>query len=373
MKQSEIPAIRLASQRLLSHKEVAIAEVVGAMGAMQAQDYAMMKFAVGVRLKGITEKDVEAALDQGRVLRTHLLRPTWHLVTADDIYWMLELTSPQINASLRSRHAELELSGSALKRIYTTIEKALAGQNHLTKEEISAIFEKAKIPVGDNRVYHILMKAELEGLICSGRARGNKPSYALLHERVPKHKGITREEALEKLARKYFSSRGPATIHDFAWWSGLSLGDVRKAVAMIDHDFISEKIGAATYWFDSSCSKRTGEEKQALLLPAFDEFLISYKDRKAAISKEHQQTAIYTNGIFRPVIVINGTVAGIWKRTIKKEKVLVEADLFRPLNKIQSAMIERSVQAYGCFLNKQAALRYTNHGSIQAIADSNVF
>lgn len=358
---SDISNSRLASQHIAIKTQTTVKDVVGYMVAMQAQDYAMAKLAVGIRLSDTTDKVIEAAISNGDIIRTHLLRPTWHLVSADDIYWLLELTAPHVKNLLKSRHKELELSGSVLTAIYTIIQNELRDGNHLTREELISIIEKANFSMDDNRAYHILLRAELDGILSSGSIKGNKQTYALLNERVPKTIHLTREEALGKLARKYFTSHGPATLQDFVWWSGLSVTDARKALGLIKDDLISESIDIETYWYTNTCSNPLNKKDGVYLLPAFDEFLISYKNRRASIVKDNQIKAIYQNGIFRPVIVIGGQIEGTWKRTMKKEKVIIETDFFQPHSKSIEKFIEHEAGKIGCFLGKEVEVIYNSY------------
>lgn len=350
---SDISNIRLASQHITNKSYTTVKEVVGYMGAMQAQDYAMAKWAIGTRLPNSTDKMIEAAIDKGEILRTHLLRPTWHIVSADDIHWLLELTAPHIIASLKARHKELELTESVLKKIYAVFEKKLSGGNHLTREALISMFGKENISIDGNRAYHILLRAELDGILCSGSTKDKKQTYALLNERVPKTHHLTRDEALERIARKYFSSHCPATLKDFVWWSGLSVTDAKKGLEAIKQDFVSETIGSDTYWFANSVTIPSNEAVSVHLLPAFDEFLISYTNRKASICTENQQKAIYSNGIFRPIIVINGQVAGTWKRTQKKEKIVVETNFFQPPSPSDMNLIEKKAIELESFWGKK--------------------
>lgn len=350
---TDITNIRLISQQIAATKFKTVKEIVGWMGAMQAQDYAMSKWAIGARLPNSTEKEIEHAADNGDIIRTHLLRPTWHFVSAEDIYWLLELTAPRIKASLKSRHNELELTESILKKSNTIIKGMLTGGNHLTREELVSEIVKAKIPVDNNRASHLLMQAELDGIICSGAIKNKKQTYVLISERVADTNNLTREQALEKIARKYFNSHCPATLYDFVWWSGLSVSDARIALEMVKSDFVSEKIGTETYWFTNSFSL-SQKDNSAYLLPAFDEFLISYKDRSASFQFVNQKKVVSENGIFRPVIVINGHVMGIWKRTVKKEKLIVETFFFQSQNKVVKSLVEKAALDYGHFLDKKA-------------------
>lgn len=353
MKPTDIPAIRLQNQQIASPQFKTDKELVQWMGAMQAQDYNMSKWAVGTRLPGSTEKQIELSLDKGEVIRTHLMRPTWHLVSSDDIYWMLELTAPQILSSLRSRHKELELSETVIKKSNTLIEKALIKNENLTREELVAEFKKAKISIGDNRAAHLLMLAELTGLICSGATKGNKQTYALLAKRVPGKKTLPREEAIAKLTENYFQSHAPATLQDFVWWSGLPVADAKRGLEFNKSQLVSETIGDETYWLPASFSYGETHAGSIHLLPAYDEFIISYKNRNVILDGADHKKAVSNNGIFRPVILINGKVSGIWKRTIKNNDVIIETDLFRPHNKKEISLIKKASGIFGNFLEKR--------------------
>lgn len=356
MKLANVANIRLHSQQIAGTKFKSPKDLVNWMGAMQAQDYYMAKWAIGIRLPGSVDKKVQTAIDKGQIIRTHLLRPTWHFVSPDDIYWMLELTAPQIKASSKSREKELELTEKIFTKSNNIIQKALSADQHLTREELMAELAKAKIATDNNRSSHLLLRAELEGIICSGTTKGKSRTYALLEKVVPKTKALGKEEALAKLAKKYFSSHCPATLQDFIWWSGLSVANAKHALEMIKPAFISETIGPQTYWLSNSFSTPVTGSKSCYLLPAYDEFMISYKDRSAALNFENNKKTISTNGIFNPVIVINGQVTGLWKRTIKNDKVIVETEFFQAHNKTELNLIRKASEKYGSFLEKETHL-----------------
>ncbi len=353
MNLTDIANIRLASQQISNTKFQSVKDVVGWMGAVQAQDYKMAKWAIGIRTTSCTEKSIEAAVDSGEIIRTHILRPTWHFVAADDIYWMLELTAPRIKAFMKSNNKLLGLTDDIFKKSNAVIKKALKGQNHLTRAELLAELNKCKIATDINRSSHILINAELDGIICSGATKNNQTTYALLSERVAQKKKITKEKALGKLAAKYLESHCPATLADFIWWSGLSVNDAKHAFKIVSSDFIAEKIGEQTYWFPNSFSVPKNYEKSAYLLPAYDEFLISYKDRTAAIVAEHHPKAFSNNGIFWPTIVINGQVRGTWKRTIKKNKIILETNFFEQPGKNTATLIKRASEKFSYFLGHE--------------------
>jgi hypothetical protein len=356
---TNIANIRLASQQLAGTKFKTPKDLVSWMGAMQAQDYAMSKWAVGIRLPNATDEKIESAINKGEIIRTHLMRPTWHLVSADDIYWLLELTAPHIKPAMNSTNKMLELNDALFSKSNKIIEKALSGNNHLTREELMSLLQKNKISTDGLRSIHIMFHAELDGIVCNGIRRGKNSTYALLSERVPKINKLLRDEALALLAKRYFTSHCPATLKDFIWWSGLPVKDARNALEMVKSNFISETINGETYWLTNSFAKIKTVEPSVYLLPAFDEFLISYKDRSASFPLGNHKKAFTSNGIFRPVIVINGHVTGIWKRTVKKDIVLIETGLFQPHNKLEKELVEKAAIKFGGFLNKKVELKHT--------------
>ncbi len=354
--QTKISQIRLYNQLLINSHSKTAKQVVGYMGAMQAQDLLMAEWAIGIRLPGSTIDTVESAINNGNIIRTHLLRPTLHFVSSEDIYWMLELTAPQIRSSMKSRSKELGLTKALLNSSNTIIEKSLSDRKYTTREELKKEFEKAKISTKDNRLSHLLLNAELDGLICSGTIKGNKQSYALLSERVPKKNTLTKEESLAKLANIYFSSHSPATLKDFIWWSGLPAKDAKIALDSVKSNFISESFNSETYWLPNSFSLPDKNKSSAHFLPAYDEFIISYKSRFVAIHPEHNSKAISSNGLFRPVILINEKVKGTWKRSIKNDKVKIEIELFDSFNNKTKQLLKKAIIPFEQFINKKSEI-----------------
>lgn len=347
----EIAKHRLINQQITTTKLQSAKEVVGWMGAMQAQDYPMAKWAVGVRLAGATDSAIEQAIHHGDIIRTHVLRPTWHFVSAENVYWMLALTAPHIKASMKARYKELELSEAIFSQSTAILEKALRDGNYLTREDLVAQLETAQIATDDNRAYHLIFQAELESILGSGPIRAGKQTYALLEERIPKPQPLAREEALARLARLYFTSHGPATLQDFVWWSGLPVGDAKKGLEAIKSDFVTETIATTTYWHSPSASQT--HQETVHLLPAFDEFFISYRDRSAVLPFENHIKTISNNGMFHPMIVVNGQIIGIWKRTFKKDKVLIAPQFFGTPD---HRLIEQAAAHYGQFLEKEVEI-----------------
>jgi hypothetical protein len=354
MTTSEIPAMRIMAQAIGANHLKTPQQVVSWMGAMQAQDFNMAKWAVGIRMSKGTERAVDAAIKSGKIIRTHVLRPTWHFVTPADIYWMLDLSGARIKSQIKTRQKQLGLTPSLLKKANSLLEKSL-GKNHLTRDELIALMNKSKIATNDSRASHIFLAAELDGLICSGKSKNNKLTYALLSERVPHPEKISREEALYKLANKYFKSHGPATVADFSWWSGLPLTEAKKAAEMCKTKLAVEKINSTEYLFSPGLEPPT-KKQSAFLLPAFDEFIISYKDRSAIIPNNVSKKIISNNGIFWPTILLNGKIAGLWSRANDKKGMIIKANFFEnPTGKI-AQLLKQALTSYNHFTGKKASI-----------------
>lgn len=353
MKQNQIATFRLFTQHISHQHLTTLKDLMCYMGAMQAQDFAMTRWATGLRLPGLTDQQFLQEYNKGNIIRTHLLRPTWHLVSAEDIHWMLDLTAPQIKTFMRSNNKLLGLTSDILLKSQKLLIKALRDHHHLTREKLIPLYQKANIPINENRLSHLLMDAELDGHICSGRIKHNKLTYALMPERVPNKKIHPREEALALLANRYFKSHAPATLKDFTWWSGLGIKDARSALEMIKPQLISASILNETYYFPD-IKLPTSKKKSVSLLPSFDEYLISYKDRAAALHADHHRKLISINGIFWPCILLNGQVIGSWKRTMKGGHVSIDASLFTNQESSIKKLIESQATKYRKFLHAES-------------------
>lgn len=354
MQLSQMARLRLRNQQLSQQRFSRPAALVSWMGAMQAQDASMIKWAVGCRLSQTSEAQITAALDAGELIRTHLLRPTWHVIAATDIYWLLDVSAPQVKTLLRSRFKQLGIDAEILAKTYRIITQSLSGHRHLTRAALMTELAKESIATDENRASHLMMAAELDGLVCNGVREGKQLTYALLAERVPKTSPLTREEALAKLAQTYFSSHGPATLPDFVWWSGLTVTDARRALASVQSQFESAMVEGQTYWFLPDTPATFPESEDVFLLPAFDEYTVSYKDRTAVLAPENHQQAISGNGIFNPIIVMNGQVVGIWKRTLKKNSVTVAPTFFERPPDAVLPLIDKAAERFGRFLGLKA-------------------
>jgi hypothetical protein len=365
MSATEIPALRLQSHGLDALRFFDPASVVAHLGAVQAQDFTMAQWAVGIRMRGGNAGTVIESFDNGDFLRTHILRPTWHFVTRDNIRWMLALSADRIRTLLRNAGKRRGIAESFYAQTGSLLSAALKGGNHLTGKQIATLFEEEGIQTSDYWLYLFLMNAETDSLICSGRMHEGLQTYALLDERTPPAATLPRRDAIARLARIYLQSHSPATAQDFSWWSGLSVKEARGGLgAAADGALRFEIAGQVCYTLaDESDEPRESHESsephessirpdQVHLLPAFDEYIIAYRDRSAVITTGHN-LLISTNGIFRPAIIKNGKVIGLWRKGAGKasKKAAIELEYFRPASKRTEAQTAKAVARWTTFNN----------------------
>jgi hypothetical protein len=350
----EIAHLRLHNRRLSASEFRKPADLVKWLGAVQAQDYLGAKWALGQRLRAATNETIEKAFADGEILRTHVMRPTWHFVAPSDIRWLLQLTSSRVNAASAYYYRKFELNKVVFARSNKALTTTLRGGKQLTRDELRTSVQRLGVDSHDLlRFSHILLRAELDGVICSGARRGKQFTYALLDERVSATKALTRDEALAELTRRYFTSHGPAGLQDFAWWSGLTVADARSGVDMNRRHLVSEVIDGKTYWLSSSLPATKGVERVASLLPAYDEFLVAYKDRSAALDGKQ---AIERSVVFDPAIVVGGRVVGTWKRTFKGKSVIITLQPFSRFSKADMLVVTEAAHRYGTFLGLTVVL-----------------
>jgi hypothetical protein len=329
---------RLHSQLLGGNPAGTAHDVVAHFGAMQAQDYLGALWAVGARMRGAVEADIERAIEQREIVRCWPMRGTLHFVAAEDVRWMLELLAPRVLKRHRPRlQREFNLDTRVLRRCHTLIERALRDENALTRPEIYALLEKAKISTDKSRGLHILSALAHERLICFGARRGKQPTFVLLNEWLPAAKPKPREEALAELAKRYFTSHGPASVADFMWWSGLTKTEANEAISL---------AGSMDY---ASTSKGNVH-----LLPPFDEYTVAYKDRSAVMDPAFAKRVNAGGGMINAIAVVNGIVAGNWKRELDGDHVTVTITPFRALTPRETRALEKEAVRYGTFLQMSA-------------------
>ena len=351
---ANIANLRLINQQISQTVYTTPNQIVSHFGMMQAQDFNSAKWAIGLRLNGCTEKTVIESFNKGEILRTHVMRPTWHLVTPENIRWMLQLSAKRIMQSMKSRDRDLGLNDEIYGKGYRIIEKALEKEDYLTREELTEIFHNTGMKFNSSQMYHIITGAEVNRIICSGVLREKNQTYTLLEKRVPATQPLTKEESLAKLARMYFSGHGPATLQDFVWWSGLPISEARQGLQAVQSEFVSETVNGQTYRMPvchcgldlQSHSNRRNISLH--LLPAFDEFIVGYKDRTAAIISENHTKAISNNGVFRPVIVKDGRVIGLWKKGTSAKKIITVSP-FEPIDDATQQLIDTATEKLRMF------------------------
>jgi hypothetical protein len=292
-------------------------------------------------------------------LRTHVLRPTWHFVTPEDIRWMLALTAPRIKRAMASRDRALGLNDELVAHTNTLIARALEGGKQLTRPEIGAVLQAAGIVVADGSVLsHLVSHAELDGVVCSGAVRGNLHTHALLEERVPRARLLERDEAVAELVCRYFTSHGPATLNDFAWWSGLTVADGRRGLEAHGSRFVSEKVSGLTYWFASSATPTRAPGPAALLLPNFDEFTVAYRSRELFYARPLVwRLGPRDDAPFGNVIVIGGQVVGMWRRSVVKERLRIEPRWFNSPAPRDVAAFAEAAELYAAFVGIRNEVR----------------
>jgi hypothetical protein len=356
----EIALQRLYNQQVIRSNFHQPADLVQWMGALQAQDYPMSGWAIGARIHSLpdqtplTNSRIDHELEKGTILRTHILRPTWHLVAARDVHWMLQLTAANVKALCKGRHKALEIDDVLLKKSKMILEQAFRDSPRLTRLELHARFKQASIATNDNRLTHLLMDAELDGLLCNTGRIGKQLAYSYLPAIVPAPVVFTREESLGTLARRYFDSHGPATVHDFAWWSGLSMADCRIGIALNHSQLQSFTVNGKTYWCNGVLPSVANAPEMVYLLPAFDESFISYTDRTAFVDKSLLFRVMTNNGIFYPMLIYKGQIVGTWKLQQARTS-RIEAVFFSETHHLPELM-QTSLQKYSLFLGRELML-----------------
>ena len=351
----EIAKIRLRNQRISNPTFKHPQEVVQWLGAVQAQDYPGAKWAVAQRARGLTDAVMDQALAEGTILRTHLLRPTWHFVTPADIRWMLRLTAPRVHTANAFMYRRLELDNAVFRRSNAALAKALRGGQQLTRPELGSVLNQARIEADGQRLSYLMMRAELDGVICSGGRRGKQFTYALLDDRAPKASAFDRERALTELSTRYFTSRGPANLKDFVWWSGLTTDEAKAGMELASSQLVREVIDDQTYWLSRSNPTAPKRSPAAYLLSTYDEYWMGYKSRGVAADAVHAEK-IVRGDTFSSTILLDGRVVGTWKRTINKETVEIQTDLFASLAETGKQAIAAAAAQYGQFLGLPVVL-----------------
>ena len=358
-----LTAMRLAAQRIAPGEPATPGQVVRSMLAMQGQDFPGARWSIGLRGHGLTDHEVGAAFDARDIVRSWPMRGTLHVVAAEDIGWMLALMAPRVIAATATRRAQLGITEDDLQRTRDAVVAALEGGRALEREALLSAISAGGTVIDGQRGYHLLGHLAQTGVIVLGPISGRQQAYVLLAAWVRDPRRLERDEALGELAGRYFRSHGPATERDLARWSGLPLGDVRRGLAICGVRLARLELGGTTYHLapevlDSIPAAPTARAApEVRVLPGFDEYLLGYGDRSAAVAPEHAQAVVPgNNGMFLPTIVIDGEVVGTWRRTARTREVVIDLSPFHPLPDTVNEGIAAAVQAYGAFLGKPARI-----------------
>jgi hypothetical protein len=329
--------------------------------AMQAQEYGPAKWSIGQRSTGLVDADLDEALAAGSIVRTHVLRPTWHFIARDDVRWLLALSGPRVQQGNAGRYRELGLDARARARGERLISSALAGGNRLTRNEVGDVLDAARFDRSGQRMPYILMHCELEAVICSGGLSGKEQTYALLDERAPKGGRFDRDDALVELARRYLGSHGPATVKDLSWWSGFTMADVRKALDLLAAEVRSESVDGIVLWSIAADDAPPTPPRGAHLLQTYDELVVGYTEsrffRDPALTRASDAWS-GASGIPLPTggVLLNGRIGGHWRRTIKRGRIDVEIHLYEEPRRADARALETAASDLGRFFGRDVAL-----------------
>jgi Winged helix DNA-binding domain len=346
---------RLAVQRLSADSLGTPAAVVRWLGAMQGQEYAEVKWSIARRM-GVEVADdlIESAFVSGALVRTHLLRPTWHVVAAEELRWILALTAPRVHAANKYWYKKLGLDEAVIARGMTAIDRAVSDGEAHTRAELGAALAAAGFEGDGLARTYLVMHAELEALICSGPRRGKQQTYMSVDARVPPTPALDREEALAELLSRYLRSRGPATVKDFTTWSGLTVADAKAGLALVGDELICEVDGEGTAWWSAPDAPAPPATTGAHLIPMYDELTIAYRQARVVLAAQPPRS-----GLLERPILVDGTTVGSWKRTLTARTVTVEATLFTEPDPVGLVAVEDEVARFGRFLGRSAELAAT--------------
>lgn len=354
MNAKEIARRRIRNSRLTGERSTAPDEAVRWHLAMQAQDYGPAMWSIGQRSNGLREADVDRALTEGTIVRTHVLRPTWHFVARDDVRWLLALSGPRVQQGNAGRLGQLGLDARTLARAEEVVASALEGGNRLTRDELAAEFDRRKLDREGQRMPYLLMHCELEGLIGSGGRKGKQQTYALLDGRVPPSRSrFDGDEAVIELVRRYLASHGPATVKDMSWWSGLTMTDLRAALGSLGDEVASDEVDGLTFWSASTeRSRRPTAARGAHLLQTYDELVVGYTesrfhgDTSGDLARQAWSDRTFPTG----VLLLDGRVGGHWRRTVEAKRVSVSIHTYGEVDAADARTLEAAASRLGRFV-----------------------
>ncbi len=358
MTATDIVRLRLHNQHIARPNFEKPDDVVRWLGAVQAQDYLGSLWAIGLRMRQAAEAAVEQAIAERAIIRTWPMRGTLHFVAPEDARWMLKLLTPRIIARNKQRLLrQFDLDDAAIAHSKDVVVNALQGGKRLTRTALYKALEAAHIPTANQRGLHISWWLAQEGVICFGARQGKQPTFVLLDEWAPAARTLERDEALAELARRYFASHGPATVQDFAWWSGLAAADARAGLELARPHLAHEDVDGRTYWLSPAAPAGEDGPPSAYLLPAYDEYTVGYADRSGVLGRTQARgVTLDSFAVLGPTIVVDGQVVGTWKRTFDRGSAVVAPELVVSLAEAEAQALAAAIQRYSAFLGLPVAL-----------------
>lgn len=342
---------RMKNQGLARTRFTRPEDVVAWFGAVQAQDYLGSLWAIGLRNRRATEAAVEDAEKRRAIVRTWPLRGTLHFVAADDARWITQLLAPRVIARNAARwKREMGVDARLVAGAFDVISRALEGGRQLDRTQLYTALEARKIRTGESRGLHILLWLALQGRLCLAGRVGKQQTFALLDEWIPKSRQLDGDAALAELARRYFTSHGPATIKDFLWWSGLTARDAKTAVEAAKPHLMQEKWDGVDHWsgMNGAAPRHARTSPDVRLLPAFDQYTVGYRDRSALLPTGKRMSSM---GLLAPVVIVDGLVAGTWKRTVSRSATRIDITFLRKLAPAETLALQEEMQRFREFLS----------------------
>ncbi|GGE87330.1 winged helix DNA-binding domain-containing protein [Mycetocola zhadangensis] len=353
----DVARLRLHAQNILESAVATPVDAVHSMLAMQGQDLPGTLWAIGLRAQA-TEQEVRRAFDSGELVRSWPMRGTLHALTPQDLRLILPLSRDRLVSSLAARHRELGIEANDVTAARRAAEAELSTASPaLTRKELFAVFERAGQLTAGQRGAHLIFLLAHAGVLCLGPFRGKEQTFVLLDVWAPALGQLPgRDEALAAVALRYFLSHGPATVEDFAWWTKLTLTDARAGAAAARSQLAELSVGGREYLASPQIGElatRIPGARSTLALPGFDEYILGYTDRSAALAAEHSELIVPgNNGMFKSTLVAGGRVIGTWSRTERAQTIDVHGELFREITDTEAHGLVRSLESYGRFRGK---------------------
>jgi hypothetical protein len=343
----EIARRRMHSQHLWGTPFETLEDAVRWLGALQSQEYAVAKWSVAQRTTGVSDAAMDRAVADGTVVRTHVLRPTWHFVLPEDLRWMLDLTAPRVHALNAHYYRKLGLDHELFVRSSTVLAEALRGGGRYTRKALAAVLAEGGISADGVQLGYLLMRAELDAVICSGGLNGKQHTYALFDERVPEARPVDRDEALAELTRRYFTARGPATVRDYLWWSSLTAADGRRGIDMVREQLEQQVVDGRSYWFAESSPMVNNRPGRIDLVQGYDECVVSYSESKdVLLGRLVSREMLRDRPVFIHAVLLDGRLIGHWRPVPKGKRVVIETSLYRPLDHAGRRALDAAIARY---------------------------